>query len=89
MGGRKWWCSLMCVVDGRMLTSWAVVAVLGGDGGNLGLGTEEGRPHHRSAAFTSWPSGSPQSSFLKQFLACCLYSCMLSTIASCSLVSCF
>lgn len=67
--------------------TWAVVALLGGDGGNLGLGSEAGRPHNRSAAFASWPAGSPQSSFLKQFLACYLYSCMLSTIESCSLVS--
>lgn len=80
----------MCVVDGRTLTSRAILGLLwllGGDGGNLGLGSEAGRLHHRSAAFASWPAGLPQSSFLKQFLACYLYSCMLSTIASCSLVS--
>lgn len=47
-------------------------ALLGGDGGNLGLGSEEGRPHHRSAAFASWPTGLPQSSFLKQ-ISCLLF----------------
>lgn len=52
------------------------MAVLGGDGGNLGLDSEEGRPHHRSAAFAKlWPAGSPQFSLLKQFLVIYTVAC--------------
>lgn len=61
--------------------TWAVASQLGGGGGKM-----EGWWHHFSSTFEMiWPAGSAQSTFLKPFFT----SYLLSTSASCSLISCF
>lgn len=63
-----------------------VASLLGGDAGNLDLGSEEGWPCGRAWAFEMlWPAGSAQPAFLKQ----CVAAALLRTSASCSLISCF